>query len=223
MNGRTVDLGTVKPRARAALRLLALHAPRLVHREVLCEALWPEADHESATRNLQVAVSSLRQVLEPGVVRGAHTLVVREADAYRLALPAGSDADLVAFAADVAAGRSAQAAGDRAAATEAFARATARYVGEVLPEDGPAEWVVGARDRVRIDAADVAARMADLALLDGDAEAACAAAERGLQADRYRDDLWRRLVDAHRARGDQAAAARAERDYALVLEELGVT
>jgi DNA-binding SARP family transcriptional activator len=83
--------------------------------------------------------------------------------------------------------------------------------------------VVASRDQVRVDAADVAARLAGLALDDGDPDAAYLAAERGLRVDRYRDDLWRRLVDAHRARGDQAAAARAERDYALVLEELGVT
>jgi DNA-binding SARP family transcriptional activator len=223
VGGHPVDLSAVKPRARTALRLLALHVPRPVHREVLCEALWPEADLESATRNLQVAVSSLRQTLEPGVGRGAHTLVVRDGDAYRLALPEGSDADLVAFEADVEAGRAAQAAGDRRAATEAFDRAIARYGGDLLPEDGPAEWVVGPRDRTRVDAADVAARLAGLALEDGDAEAARVAAERGLRVDRYRDDLWRRLVDAHRARGDQASAARAERDYALVLEELGVS
>lgn len=223
VGGQPIDLSTVKPRARAALRLLALHAPRPVHREVLCEALWPEADPESATRNLQVAVSSLRQLLEPGVARGSHTLLVRDGDAYRLAIPEGSDADLVAFATDVAGGRSAQAAGHRQAATEAFERAMARYGGDLLPEDGPAEWVVGARDQARIEVADVACRLAGLALEDGDAEAACSAAERGLRADRYRDDLWRRLVDAHRALGDQASAARAERDYALVLEELGVT
>jgi DNA-binding SARP family transcriptional activator len=223
VDGRPVDLGAVKPRARAALRLLALHAPRSLHREVLCEALWPEADLDSATRNLQVAVSSLRQSLEPGVARGAHTLLVRNGDAYRLALPDGSDADLVAFATAVTTGRAAQAAGDRKAATDAFQWAMSLYGGDVLPEDGPAEWVVGPRDRARIDAADVAARLAGLALEDGDAEAACAAAERGLRVDRYRDDLWRRLVDAHRARGDQASAARAEREYAQVLEELGVS
>ena len=221
VGGRPIEVNSVKPRARAALRLLALHAPRPVHREVLCEALWPEADLESGTRNLQVAVSSLRQLLEPGVSRGAHTLLVRDGDAYRLALPEGSDADLVAFADDIAAGRSAQAAGERRAAAEAFGRAMARY-GEVLPEDGPAEWVVAVRERVRVDGADVAARLAGLALEDGDAEAAYIAAERGLRVDRYRDDLWRRLVEAHRARGDQASAARAERDYALVLAELGV-
>jgi len=223
VDGRLIDLTTVKPRARLALRLLALHAPRPVHREVLCEALWPEADLESATRNLQVAVSSLRQWLEPGVPRGSHTLLVRDGDAYRLALPEGSDADLVSFAADVTLGRTSQAAGNRQAAGEAFERAMVRYGGEVLPEDGPAEWVVGSRDQARNDAADVAARLAGMALEDGDAEAACAAAERGLRADRYRDDLWRRLVDAHKARGDQAAAARVERDYALILKELGVS
>lgn len=221
--GRPIDLGAIKPRARVALRLLALHAPRPLHREVLCEALWPEADLDSATRNLQVAISSLRQSLEPGVGRGAHTLLVRDGDTYRLAIPEGSDADLVAFASYVVAGRAAQVVGDRAAAINAFSQALLRYAGDVLPEDGPAEWVVGARDQVRVDAADVAARLAGLTLEAGDPEAAYVAAERGLRVDRYRDDLWRRLVDAHRARGDQAAAARAERDYAQILEELGVT
>ncbi|MEO5679371.1 MAG: BTAD domain-containing putative transcriptional regulator [Acidimicrobiales bacterium] len=222
VGGRLIDLSGVKPRARTALRLLALHAPRPVHREVLCEALWPEADLDSATRNLQVVVSSLRQSLEPGVARGAHTLLVRDGDAYRLALPEGSVADLVGLTADVAAGRLAHAAGDRGAAIDAFQRAMNGY-GDLLPEDGPAEWVVGERNRVRLEVADVAARLATLRLEAGDADAACAAAEGGLRVDRYRDDLWRHLIDAHRAQGDQAAAARVERDYALVLEELGVT
>ena len=222
VGGRTIDLSGVKPRARAALRLLALHAPRPVHREVLSAALWPEADVDSATRNLQVAVSSLRQALEPGVARGAHTLLLREGDAYRLALPEGSEADLVTFRASAAAGRSAHAAGDPDAAVEAFERAMAAYADELLPEDGPAEWAIEEREQVRLEVAEIAARLATLRLEAGDAEAACAAAERGLRADRYRDDLWRRLVAAHRARGDQAAAARAERDYHLVLAELGV-
>jgi DNA-binding SARP family transcriptional activator len=222
VDGHAVDLTAVKPRARVALRMLAIHAPRSVHREVLCQALWPESDLESATRNLQVAVSSLRQSLEPGLARGEHTLLLRDGDAYRLSLPEGSVADLVAFSGAVASGRVAQAAGDRQVARDAFQRAMTHYRGDVLPEDGPAEWVVAPRDQARNDAADVAGRLAGIALEDGDAEAACAAAERGLQADRYRDELWRRLVDAHRARGDQAAVARVERDYAQVLEELGV-
>ena len=222
VEGRAIDISGVKPRARTALRLLALHAPRPVHREVLCAALWPEADVDSGTRNLQVAVSSLRQALEPGVARGAHTLLLREGDAYRLALPEGSDADLVAFRADAAAGRSAHAAGDLVAAVDAFERAIAAYAGDLLPEEGPAEWVIEEREQVRLEVADIAAQLATLRLEAGDADAARAAAERGLRADRYRDDLWRRLVAAHRARGDQAAAARAERDYHLVLAELGV-
>ena len=64
--GRPVDLSAVKPKARAALRLLALHAGRPVHRELLAEALWPDANGRHASiRNLQVAISSLRQALDP--------------------------------------------------------------------------------------------------------------------------------------------------------------
>jgi DNA-binding SARP family transcriptional activator len=222
VGGVPVDLASVKPRARSLLRLLSLHAPRPVHREVLAEALWPEADADAATRNLQVAISSLRQVLEPGVGRGSHTLLVRDGDAYRLALPEGSDSDLAAFADAIAASRGAGARGDTAAASDALRRALILYTAEVLPEEGPADWAVAVRDQVRSEAVDAATRLAELCLAADDAVGAVEACEQGLRADRYRDALWRLLGDAHRAAGDQAAAARTERDYAQVLSELGV-
>ncbi|TMF41820.1 MAG: transcriptional regulator, partial [Chloroflexi bacterium] len=86
IKGRPVDLSAVKPRARAVLRLLAVHAGNPVHREVLQEAFWPDADAETGARNLHVAVSSLRSWLEPGVGRGGSSFLLREGDAYRLAL-----------------------------------------------------------------------------------------------------------------------------------------
>ena len=64
VNGRAVDLSVLRPRARSVLHLLATHAPRPVHRDVLCAALWSDNDAESALRSLQVAVSSVRKQLE---------------------------------------------------------------------------------------------------------------------------------------------------------------
>src|SRR6185436_6297458 len=62
---RPVDLGEVKPRARALLRFLALHAGMWVHREVITEALWPEGDRDAPARSLQVGLSTLRRLLDP--------------------------------------------------------------------------------------------------------------------------------------------------------------
>jgi DNA-binding SARP family transcriptional activator len=222
VNGEAVDLGNVKPRARAALRLLALHAPRPVHREVLCAALWPEADADAATRNLQVAVSSLRQVLEPGAGRGAHTLLVRDGDAYRLALPEGAVVDLAQLREHLAAGRLALAAGRTDVAIQHMGRALDTWTGELLPEDGPADWAVGEREMLRSEVTEAATRLAALALEAGDGVAARHAAERGLRLDRFRDELWRSLIEAHRAVGDAAAAMRTEHEYAAMLADLGL-
>src|SRR5207245_206633 len=47
IKGRPVDLTTIKPRVRAVLRLLAIHAGNPVHREVLQTAFWPDADADT--------------------------------------------------------------------------------------------------------------------------------------------------------------------------------
>ena len=63
--GELLDLQSVKPRARSLLRLLAIEPGRLVHWEALVEALWPEASPPAGKRSLQVAVSAVRQLLDP--------------------------------------------------------------------------------------------------------------------------------------------------------------
>ena len=49
LDGRPVDLAAVKPRARAALHLLAAHGGRPVHAEILVAALWPDMDARPAS------------------------------------------------------------------------------------------------------------------------------------------------------------------------------
>ena len=83
VDGRRVDLGRLRPRARQTLRLLAMRQGRPVHREHLGASLWPDADDGAAQRRLQVAVSAARQVLAP--VPG--TAIVRDGDSYQLVLP----------------------------------------------------------------------------------------------------------------------------------------
>ena len=44
----------------------------------------------------------------------------------------------------------------------------------------------------------------------------------GLELDRYQDALWRMLIAARERGGEAGAASRDRREYALVLETLGV-
>jgi len=192
-----------------------------VHREVLCAAFWPDADGETAARNLHVALSALRRELEPGGGRGAGGILVRDADAYRLALPPGSMVDVAEFEAAVAAGRAARMRSDRDAARRSFRAALAAYGGDLLPEDGPAEWVVGRRERARAACVEAAVALAELELESNPADAASACSA-GLAVDPYHDPLWRLLVAARERSGDHAAASHARAGYSKMLADLGL-
>jgi len=223
VKGRPVDLTAVKPRARAILRLLAIHAGNPVHREVLQAAFWPDADAETGARNLHVAVSSLRSWLEPGVGRGGSSFLLREGDAYRLALQADAEVDLVQFSKALASARVARLRGEVDAVVSHFQQALELYAGDLLPEDGPAEWAIEPRERFRAGALEAAQGLAELLLYRGDAAAAANACNTGLWVDRLHDPLWKLLIQARERAGDPMAASRARRDYARVLEELGLT
>jgi DNA-binding SARP family transcriptional activator len=222
MNGQAADLTTVRPRVRALLRLLSLNTQSAVHHETVEAALWPEVDATAAARNLHVAVAALRRALEPSAARGGFQLVRREGDGYRLVLPARSRVDLDAFEQAVAAGRSARERGDAVGARQEFGDALEAYGGDLLPEDGPAEWVIERRERCRLAAVEAAEQLAELLLEAGDADGAAKACARGLRIERYHDPLWRLLIRAREAAGDQGAALRARASYGKMLADLGV-
>jgi DNA-binding SARP family transcriptional activator len=216
---RPVQLGHVRPRARALLRLLALHSGTPVHREVLCDVLWPDVDRATGARSLHVAISSLRSQLTEQLGQEGGQLIVRDGDAYRLAVP-DEAVDLREFERAIADGRAARSRGERASAS--FGIALALHRGDLLSEDGPAEWAVEWRDRCRSQAVEAAQVIAQEALIDGDFERAVDACRAGLELDRYHDPLWRSLIQARDRAGDSGAAVRDRRDYAAVLADLGV-
>ncbi len=222
IDGTPVTLSAIRPRARALLRLLALHTGQPVHRETILEALWPEAACDAGPRNLHVAISSLRQALESRSADGEGISFIRDGDAYVLAVPPGAVVDVLALGHAVAAGRAARAGGDLEWAQTCFREALELYCGEVLSEDGPAEWVLAVRERCRRDSVYAAEALAEIALDGGRHGDAAAAASRGVGIDRYNDALWRLLASAHERNHDHAGAARARQSYADVLDELGL-
>ena len=219
VGGVDQSLAQARPRARSLLRLLALHAEQPVHRERLTDLLWRDLDGDAATHNLHVALSSLRRILPE--TTGSGVTIERDGDAYRLVL-GYARSDVQQFSAAVHAAEQAALAGDAAGQAAALQRALALYSGDLLPEEGAAEWVLGAREQYRLLAVGAAADLADLELAADRPACAAAAARRGLQVDRYDDRCWRLLVAALRAGGGVAAARQAELDYRAMLAELGI-
>jgi len=222
IGGRTVDLAALRPRIRMLLRLLAFHAGGPVHREVITETLWPGADPDTGGRNLHVAVSTLRRVLEPDLPKSADSLISRDGETYRLAIPEDAFVDVVEFDDRLAAARAAISQKDSTGALAEFRRAMALHAGDLLPEEGPAEWIVGERERRRLDISELGAALAEALLAAGEPADAAWVCRRSLQVDRYHDPLWRTLVRACDQAGDPAASARARRDYQALLLELGL-
>lgn len=220
VDGRPVDLSPLKPRARSLLHMLAIHAPGAVHREVLQTALWPDADAPTGARSLQVGVSAIRGVLAGCLPEGDGSIaLVREGDAYRLAIP--DDAlDLRRLERALAAAREAEARGE--AAAERYTAVLEQLDAELLPEDGPADWVVERREQLAAMGVAAAVEAARSALAMHNHEAATRACRAGLRIDRYHDPLWRLLIETHDRAGDAGAASRDRRQYEHILAGLGV-
>jgi DNA-binding SARP family transcriptional activator len=223
IDGAPVDQSAVRPRARQALHLLALYVGRSVHRDVLVQAVWPGSRADAGYRSVHVAISSLRHLLEPDAKRGQSLLLPRLGDSYSLALPAGSSCDLLDFAAALASARTARLSGDLAAERASLHRALSCYGGDLLPEDGPAEWVVAERERLRLAAADAGERLARAEAAAGNIGAAVELARRTLSFDAYRDTAWRLLVQLHERADDQSAAHAVRQQHREVLAELGLS
>jgi len=148
--------------------------------------------------------------------------VQRVGPGYRLAAPEAVSLDTEEFERSLRAALDARATGDDAALERELRRALTLAERELLPEDGPAEWVVRARDELAVRVAAAAEELATALLGQGRVAAAVDACERGLLADRCRDGLWRTLDAALERLGDPAQRGRAAQRYGEVLAELGV-
>jgi DNA-binding SARP family transcriptional activator len=223
VRGVAVDCGRVRPKARSLLRLLALRAGVPVHRDILLDTLWPDLPYESGVRNLQVTVSRLRTLLEPGERRGPAPLLARDEQCYGLGLGRDLTSDVREF--DRRSAACLRPAGDTRTEWrgEALRAALDWYGGELLPEEGAGEWVVEERRRLRVRAARLSAALAVWELRQGRAHAAALAAERSLALDPYLDEAWHTLVAAWDAAGAPAAAENSRRAYARTLDALGVS
>jgi DNA-binding SARP family transcriptional activator len=218
IDARPISLDDLRPRARSLLRLLAVSAPDAMHRERLVDALWPDADLAAGTRRLQVAISSIRRLLQDGGIPGE--IIVRDGDAYGLILPPGSEIDVAAFERALRAASTAVTRGDPVHAVAAHREAMALYTGELLPEEGPAEYLVAARERLRLAAAGAAAAAARESRQLGELGEAIAAARRSVELDPFQDTAWELLAELHTDAGDHLAAAQARRDHSRAIAEL---
>lgn len=190
----------------AVVKVLLAERGRVVPAERLADLIWPDSDPAAGRHSLQVAIRTARIVLEPGLRTGtASRFIVTDGRGYRFSTEHCSiDADDLVAA--HLRGRSAERAGDRRAAIDAYRAAVGLYRGAYLEEDESEEWAIETRERLRETFIDSARRLAILLRASGGSDEAAAVVERAIDADPLREDLYEALIRGHLAAGRRSHA-----------------
>jgi len=202
-DGGRIVIDDTWPRRRAAaiLKLLALQPDGSLHRDLVCDALWPELDGDAAANNLRKNLYRLRRQLNRAGVDA--TIVVQHG--RLLALSPDVLTDALAFG---CAARCALEADTAALYDDALAL----YAADVLEADMHEPWAEqprrearALRDRLLWSAAQAHER-------DGARARALACLAALLASDPLREDAHRAVMRIHAAAGDSAAALRQYED-----------
>ncbi|WP_338694870.1 AAA family ATPase [Streptomyces sp. Q6] len=198
------------------MKLLAVVPDHQLHREQAMDICWPDADQQSATGSLRVALHAARRALEPELApRAASSYLISDGAMLRL------DPATVWIDADQAeaAATDALASGD----PDRLAAALNEFAGELLPEDRYATWAQPRRDRLAGLREELLLGLAVAHLERGAAQEAVAVAEQILTASPAEEAAHQILIDAYIRQG---LRRRAVRQYHVCREaldaELGV-
>ena len=208
LGGFTVSVeGAVEPplwrlrKARTIVKLLALAPSHRVHRDVLIEELWPEADPAVGTNNFHQVLHAARRVV------GAEHLVLHDE-----IVVLGGEGRVAIDVDDF------DAAATRAAATgapEDIRHALALWSGELLPEDLYEDWAAPHRDRLSAVHTRLVGDLARTLVTDGRPDEALALVEPLAVERPFDEDVHRSLLVALAATGrrwDATAAFERLRD-----------
>ncbi|MFB6675494.1 AAA family ATPase [Streptomyces sp. NPDC056390] len=178
-----------RPSAQTLVKLLAVTPEHQLHREQAMAICWPDADQQSATGSLRVALHAARRALEPELApRASSSYLISDGALLRL------DPATVRIDADEAetAARAALASGDAGD----LAAALTMFTGELLPEDRYASWAQARRDHLVALREEVQLALAAAHMAQGSHAEAVAVAEQVLAASPAEELAHRIVIDA---------------------------
>ncbi|MCX5080714.1 AAA family ATPase [Streptomyces sp. NBC_00401] len=178
-----------RPSAQTLVKLLAVVPDHQLHREQAMDICWPDADQQSATGSLRVALHAARRALEPELApRASSSYLISDGALLRL------DPATVRIDADEAetAARAALASGDAGD----LAAALTMFTGELLPEDRYASWAQARRDHLVALREEVQLALAAAHMAQGSHAEAVAVAEQVLAASPAEELAHRIVIDA---------------------------
>jgi DNA-binding SARP family transcriptional activator len=209
-----------RKQALTLLKFLLTRLGRAVHRDVLVENLWPDADEHSGRERLKVNVYALRRELRAAGM--GDCILETVGDAYMLRREAVW-MDALVFENCIAVGSAQQRQQKWAEAIKRYTEAQRLYRGDYLEEDIHSDWCAEERERLREAYLEMLASLAECLSELGDYVKAVSICRIVLVGDPCMERIHRMIMEnlLHLGRTDSAAAQYHQCETVLA-RELGV-
>ena len=131
-------------------KYMVAHAGKIIIVDRLIDHFFPDFTIDAARSQLHQAMSTIRKVLEPGIMPKRESAYIKsEEGAYRLILPPGSTIDVEQFDGLCRHGKAALDDGDETLTFLKYSEAISLYHGEFLATDIDSDWMVPFRDQLK--------------------------------------------------------------------------
>lgn len=193
-----------------------------VSKEILMDLFWPDADPESARRNLHQAIYQIRHIfrLNQSDIRP----IVFEDDKYGINPELGIWLDFDEFEFRRNCAGQLEQAGRMDEAMDEYRLAEELYSGDFLEEDPYDDWASRQRDQLRNNYISITDRLSAYFQQRGDFNRAIEYCRKILEKDDCYESAYRRLMQCHHALGQSGIAVR---NYRLCVrrlrEQIGVS
>jgi DNA-binding SARP family transcriptional activator len=209
-------------KGQSIFKYLVTHHGTPISKDVLMDVFWPDADPESARRNLHQAIYSLRQTLRRGEPN--FQPIQFENECYLLSPGINLWLDAEEFARNAQDGRQSEASGREDEAAGAYQRAEELYLGDFLEEDLYEDWIRPMRERYRNAYLDLVDRLSEFHWRKGNYPVVIELCGKLLAKDNCNERAHRRLMRCYQTQGQHGLAVRQYRLCVDILKnELGVS
>ncbi|MBI3460719.1 AAA family ATPase, partial [Candidatus Acetothermia bacterium] len=214
------DLDWKTQKNKTLLKILITHRGHPLSKDQLIEWIWPELDVAAAGRDLRVAVSRSRQVLEPDLSRSSQS-------SFILTIPAGyawntkavcwlDAAEFEALCSELDRDLQLENLEHQLAIAE---RAKALYRGDYLEEDRYADWATAKREELSEIYFALLTRMAEIHARQGRYRRSIALCREVLAASACRESVYRQLMLYYYLSGNPSETVRAYEQCVQALKD----
>ncbi|MDY6969544.1 MAG: BTAD domain-containing putative transcriptional regulator, partial [Spirochaetota bacterium] len=172
--------------------LVYMRSRGFLPKEVLMELLWPYEDPRKTVNHLHDALSSLRKILEPEIVRGeSSSYLLREGDSYKIYLGDGGWVDVDKFREEM---RLVKEGNDLDDSLIHCLNAESILQGELFEEDRYVQWCIDERERFKEEQIELFSTIIKHYKIKEDYEKCIEYANKSLKQDKYAENIYQELM-----------------------------